>query len=305
MTAFSALVATSDAVASTSKRTEKVTALALLLRALDADEVATAVAMLTGAPRQGRIGVGWRTVGSLSVPPATDPSLSLPAVDEALTALASCAGVGSQSERNRILTALLSAATDREQSFIRRLFTGELRQGALEGVMADALAKAAGVGVAAVRRAAMLSGDLASTSAIALSQGEAGLCDIGMQVMRPVLPMLAASSPDVATALADAGGEVSVEWKLDGARIQVHRSGSDVGIWTRSLNDVTSRLPGVVAGALAMPASEFVLDGEAIGFADERAAGRFPGNHEQLQPAGRCRRGIARRPLLRHPAPGR
>jgi DNA ligase-1 len=269
MTAFADLVATSDAVASTSKRTEKVAALASLLRRLDQDEVVTAVGMLTGAPRQGRIGVGWRTVGGLSVNAATQPSLSLLAVDDALTALAACAGTGSHGERNGILTALLAAATPHEQSFIRRLLTGELRQGALEGVMGDAIAKAASVTLATVRRAAMLSGDLATTAAIALREGDAGLCDVGMQVMRPVLPMLAASSPDVATALADAGGEVSVEWKLDGARIQVHRSGNDVGIWTRNLNDVTSRLPGVVAGALAMPAREFVLDGEAIGFADE------------------------------------
>ena len=269
MTAFVEVVATSDAVASTSKRTEKVATLAAFLRRLDHDEVDTVVAMLTGAPRQGRIGVGWRTVASLSARPAEEPSLGVSAVDEALAALAACAGSGSQSERSRILTGLLHAATPQEQSFIRRLLTGELRQGALEGVMGDAIANAAGVTVATVRRAAMLSGDLAATGVIALRDGEAALCEVGMRVMRPVLPMLAASSPDVATALADAGGEASVEWKLDGARIQVHRSGSDVGIWTRNLNDVTARLPGVVAGVLAMPAKEFVLDGEAIGFADE------------------------------------
>ena len=269
MTAFAELVATSDAVASTSKRTEKVAAIATLLRRLELSEVTPAVAMLTGAPRQGRIGVGWRTVASLSVSPSEAASLTIPAVDEALTALAECAGAGSQGERNRILTALMSSSTAPEQSFLRRLLTGELRQGALEGVMTDAVAKAAGVPLATVRRAAMLSGDLATTAAIALQYGEAGLSDVGMQLMRPVLPMLAASSPDVATALADAGGEVSVEWKLDGARIQVHRSGREVGIWTRNLNEVTSRLPGVVAGVLAMPANEFVLDGEAIGFADE------------------------------------
>ena len=275
VTAFADLVAASDTVAATSKRTEKVAALASLLRRLDPGEVVTAVAMLTGAPRQGRIGVGWRTVGALAVTPAAEPSLTLTAVDDALTALADCAGAGSQAERNRILTALLEAATPAEQSFLRRLLTGELRQGALEGVMTDAIAKAAGVAVATVRRAAMLSGDLALSASIALQYGEAGLCEVGMKLMRPVLPMLAASSPDVATALADAGGEVSVEWKLDGARIQVHRSGSDVGIWTRNLNDVTPRLPGVVAGVLAMPAKEFVLDGEAIGFAAEERPGVF------------------------------
>ena len=225
--------------------------------------------MLTGTPRQGRIGVGWRTVASIAVAPAEDPSLSLTGVDDALARLAACAGSGSQGERSRILTGLLHAATPEEQSFVRRLLTGELRQGALEGVMGDAIAKASGATVRSVRRAAMLSGDLAGTAAIALRDGESGLSSIGIQVMRPIMPMLAASSLDVSTALADAGGVASVEWKLDGARIQVHRSGSDVGIWTRNLNDVTSRLPGVVAGVLAMPAREFVLDGEAVGFANE------------------------------------
>ena len=290
MTAFGEIVATSDAVASTSKRTEKVATLAAFLRRLDHDEVETAVAMLTGAPRQGRIGVGWRTVASLSARPAEEPSLTVSAVDEALAALAECAGAGSQGERSRILTALLHAATPQEQSFIRRLLTGELRQGALEGVMGDAIAKAAGVTVATVRRAAMLSGDLAATGVLALRDGEAALREVGIRVMRPVLPMLAASSPDIATALADAGGEVSVEWKLDGARIQVHRSGSDVGIWTRNLNDVTSRLPGVVAGVLAMPAREFVLDGEAIGFADEEER---PGAFQETMSSFSRQNGVA------------
>ena len=290
MTAFAELVATSDVVASTSKRTEKVAVLAALLRRLEPGEVTTAVAMLTGAPRQGRIGVGWRTVGTLSVTPATEPSLTLLAVDQALTDLAACAGAGSNAERNRVVAELMAAATSAEQSFIRRLLTGELRQGALAGVMADAVAKAAGVSLATVRRAAMLSGDLATTAALALQEGEVGLCDVGMQVMRPVLPMLAASSPDVATALADAGGEVSVEWKLDGARIQVHRSGNVVGIWTRNLNDITAHLPAVVAAAMAMPAREFVLDGEAIGFADD---GERPGVFQETMRSFSRQDGVA------------
>ena len=269
MTPFAALVAASDAVASTTKRTEKVAAIAALLRSLEDREVTPAVAMLVGSPRQGRLNVGWRTVSAVTTEPSSTPSLGLLEVDGTLTALSECAGAGSQSERSRILHSLLGRATETEQSFLRRLLIGELRQGALEGVMTDAIAKAAGVGLPTVRRAAMLSGDLAGTAAIALQTGEAGLSAVGMEVLRPVLPMLAASSPDVTTALTDAGGEASVEWKLDGARIQVHRAGNDVGIWTRNLNEVTSRLPGVVAGVLAMPARQFVLDGEAIGFADE------------------------------------
>jgi len=275
LTPFAALVATSDAVASTSKRTEKVAAIASLLSTLADDEVEAAVAMLTGAPRQGRIGVGWRTVFAVEVPAADEPSLSILDMDASLDALAACAGAGSQAARNRLLTSLLSSSTEPEQSFVRRLLTGELRQGALEGVMADAIAKASGAAAPVVRRAAMLSGDLARTACVALRDGADGLAAIGLEVMRPVLPMLAASSPDVATALDDAGGEVSVEWKLDGARIQVHRRGDEVGIWTRNLNEVTDRLPGIVAGVRAMPAQSFVLDGEAMGWDDDERPGVF------------------------------
>jgi DNA ligase-1 len=271
------LVAASDAVAATSKRTEKVAALVVLLRALDPEEVEAAVGMLTGAPRQRRTGVAWRTVQSIDAAPASEPSLAVLDVDAALSALEACAGAGSQGERNRLLAGLFGAATEAEQWFLRRLLVGELRQGALAGVMNDAVAKASGAPLAVVRRAAMLSGDLATTARIALVDGEAGLAAVHLEVLRPVLPMLAASSPDVATALADAGsGEpVSVEWKLDGARVQVHRRGDEVGIWTRNLNDVTSRLPGIVAGVLAFPATSFVLDGEAMGWDDDERPGVF------------------------------
>jgi DNA ligase-1 len=156
-------------------------------------------------------------------------------------------------------------ATEPEQSFFRRMLTGELRQGALEGVMNDAISKASGVPITAVRRAAMLSGDLARTACIALDGGLDALEAITLEVGRPVLPMLASSSPDVATAIADVG-LASVEWKLDGARIQVHRDGDDVGLFTRNLNDVTARLPAIVDGVRRMSARAFVLDGEAIGF---------------------------------------
>lgn len=258
------LVATSDAVASTSARSAKVAALADLLRRLDPTEVEAAVAMLTGAPRQGRIGVGWRTLRSVTVSPAAEPGLTVGDVDDAVDRLAACEGPGSAGERTAILDRLLHSATAPEQSFLVRLLTGELRQGALEGVMGDAVAKAAGVPLVAVRRAAMLGGDLARTACLALAEGQPGLAAVGLQIGRPVLPMLAATSPDVPAAIEEVG-LASVEWKLDGARIQVHRSGSDVSLWTRNLNDVTDRLPSVVAGVLAMPATSFVLDGEAIG----------------------------------------
>lgn len=268
MTLFAAVVSTSDEVGATSKRTEKITALAELLRTLDIGEVETAVAMLTGAPRQGRIGVGWRTLYDLEVEPALAPSLGVTDIDRAVDDLAACGGSGSNAERTRILTTLLRRATSSEQSFFRRLLTGELRQGALEGVMGDAIAKAAGVPLAPVRRAAMLSGDLARTARVALAKGEDGLAAVRLEVGRPVLPMLASTSPDVASAIAEVG-RASVEWKLDGARIQVHRHGDEVRLYTRNLNDVTARLPAIVAGVLAMPAHSIVLDGEAMGFSDD------------------------------------
>ncbi|MCU1486663.1 MAG: putative ATP-dependent ligase [Actinomycetia bacterium] len=277
MTLLAELVAASDAVAATSKRTEKVAALASLLQGLAPDEVEVAVGMLTGAPRQRRTGVAWRTVQSTTAPPAAGPSLTIVGVDAALTALEACAGAGSQGERNRLLTELLAAATEAEQWFLRRLLVGELRQGALAGVMNDAVAKASGAPVAAVRRAAMLSGDLAHTAGVALVEGGAGLDAVHLEVLRPLLPMLAASSPDVGTAPVDAGaGEpVAVQWTLDGARIQVHRRGDEVGIWTRNLNEITERLPGIVAGVRALPATAFVLDGEAMGWGDDERPGVF------------------------------
>jgi DNA ligase-1 len=266
MTLFADVVRTSGAVAATRSRTAKVAALAELLRSLTADEVEAAVAMLVGAPRQGRIGVGWRTLYDREVAAAGTPRLTIAEIDRAVDELAACAGPGSNAERARILGGVLGAATADEQSFFRRMLTGELRQGALTGVMADAIASAAGVPVAPVRRAAMLGGDLARTARVALHGGLDALDAISLEVGRPVLPMLAASSPDVATAIGDVG-LASVEWKLDGARIQVHRDGDDVRLFTRNLNDVTARLPAIVDGVRRMPARAVVLDGEAIGFA--------------------------------------
>lgn len=271
---FAEVVATSSVVAATAARSAKVAALVGLLAGLTPDEVEPAVAMLTATPRQGRIGVGWRTVYDLEVAPAAEPLLTIAEVDGAIDELAACAGSGSQSERRRILGTLLGRATAEEQSFLRRLLTGELRQGALDGVMTDAVAKAAEVPLAVVRRAAMLGGDLARTARVALTEGRPGLEAVRLEVGRPVLPMLAASSPDTTSALAEIG-LASVEWKLDGARLQVHRDGADVALFTRNLNDVTARLPAVVEAVLAMPARAFVLDGEAIGWDDEDRPGVF------------------------------
>jgi DNA ligase-1 len=264
VTLFAALVAASETAAATTKRTAKVAALASLLRDLGPDEVAPAVGFLTGAPRQGRIGVGWATVAGVSASAAPAPSLTIADVDESLAALAATSGQGSTAARATLLADLFAGATAAESDFLRRLLVGELRQGALEGLMAEAVAKAAGVPIAAVRRAAMFTGDLGRAAVIALTEGTPGLDAIGLTPLHPVQPMLAATSPSVADALAQTG-LASVEWKLDGARIQVHRVGDDVRVYTRNLNDITERLPQVAAAVRAFPADGLVLDGEAIG----------------------------------------
>ncbi|HEX4868513.1 MAG TPA: ATP-dependent DNA ligase [Acidimicrobiales bacterium] len=258
------LVSTSAAVGATRSRTAKVEALVALLRQLAPDEVAATVGFLVGQPRQGRIGVGWRTVTAVEAGPADHPSLAVLDLDAALTALAATTGPGSAAARQAILADLFGRATDGEADLIRRLLVGELRQGALAGIVTDAIARASGAPLPVVRRAAMLSGDLGTTAELALHAGVDALEAVRLTVLHPVEPMLAATAADVADALAKTG-EASVEWKLDGARVQVHRQGSDVRIYTRNLNDVTHRLPGVVEVVRAMPAGQVVLDGEVLG----------------------------------------
>jgi ATP-dependent DNA ligase I len=260
---FADVVATSAAVAATRSRTAKLTALAELLRQLDADEIAPVIGFLVGDPRQGRIGVGWATVFSVDVVPAAEPSLAVLDVDRALSALAAMSGSGSGRARQDLLGDLFGRATAPESDFLRRLFGGEMRQGAAGGLMVDAVARAAGIPLAVVRRAAMLTGDLGRTAWVALSGGEAALSEIGLTLLRGIEPMLAASAPDVAAALA-LTGRASVEWKLDGVRIQVHRAGDDVRVFTRNLNDVTDRAIEIVTVARALPETQFVIDGEAI-----------------------------------------
>ncbi|HEX3394685.1 MAG TPA: ATP-dependent DNA ligase [Acidimicrobiales bacterium] len=266
---FAEVVQTSDAVAATPGRSAKVAALAALLGRLGPAEVEPAVAFLTGRPRQGKIGIGWATLRAVDAPAADVPSIEVLEVDEAVSVLQSLEGAGSAWRRQTVLAGLLARATDAEADFIRRLLIGELRQGALEGVMTDAVAKASGMAPATVRRAAMLAGDLSRVARVALVEGEVGLAAIGLDVLRPVLPMLAATSADVATALAGLGA-CSVEWKLDGARIQAHRRGNEVRLFTRNLNDVTDRLPGVVDVVAGLEADTVVLDGEILGVRDDR-----------------------------------
>lgn len=271
---LAALVETSGLVAGTRSRTAKVAAIGDLLRALDPDEVEVAVGFLTGAPRQGRIGVGWRSAYKQDVQPATEPSVEVLELDRLLTELAGTSGPGSQGRRQALLTDLFSRSTAPEADFVRRLLTGELRQGALAGVMTDAVAKASQVPIATVRRAAMLSGDLGRTAALALHEGQAALDAVRLEVLNPIQPMLAASATSVEEALGHTG-PASVEWKLDGARVQVHRTGDQVRIFTRNLNDITDRLGGVVALAQALPASAFVLDGEVLGVHEDASPQAF------------------------------
>ena len=268
---FAEVVAASQEVASTRARSRKIATIADLLRRVDVEELPVAVACITGEPRQGKIGVGWRTVSQLEVPPAPDdqPSLGILDVDRTFTELAGIGGPGSQALRAATLTGLYERATAAEQWFLGRLLVGELRQGALAGIVTDAVAQSADVPLAAVRRAAMLAGDLPRVAVIARRDGEAGLAAVRLALLRPVQPMLAQTAESVAEALELVGGAASVEWKLDGARIQVHRAGDEVRIYTRNLNDVTSRLPGIFDLIRGLPLQQVVLDGEAIGWGDE------------------------------------
>jgi ATP-dependent DNA ligase I len=256
------LTATSEAVRATPARTAKVARLAQTLRRMGPAEVAVGVAYLSGELRQRQIGVGWRSLRDLPAP-AARPELQVAEVDAACELIGALAGPGSQAGRREALGALFARATEAEQRFLRALLTGELRQGAQEGVMVEAVAGAAQVPRDAVRRALMLRGDLGAVAAVALAGGAGALAAIGLEVGRPVMPMLAAPGDDVDAALARIS-PAAVEYKLDGARLQVHRRGDDVRAFTRSLDDVTARVPEVVAAVRALPARELVLDGEAI-----------------------------------------
>jgi DNA ligase-1 len=263
LTLFVDVITASKLVSETSSRSRKITILAALLRELDETEVPVAVAFLSGVPRQGRVGVGYSTIHGLKIPPAPEPSLSVIDVDRAISDIQGATGGGSATRRRQVLTDLFGRATEGEAGFLRRLFTGELRQGALAGLMADAVAKAAGVSGEIARRALMLSGDLPRMAEIAMTEGEEGLKGIGFEIFRPILPMLASTSTDVAEAMS--GFErSSVEWKLDGIRIQIHRRGDEVRVYTRNLNEITEALPGIVAAVLRLPVNQAVLDGEAL-----------------------------------------
>jgi DNA ligase-1 len=319
---LSDLVRTSDAVSVTSARRVKISEIAGLLRRASPGEVPVAVAFLSGELRQRQIGVGYAALGGLlrgDLPagdgPGPDPAarpLTLAEIDSVFAAIGATTGAGSQAERRRLLGALFARATPAEQSFLTRLLAGELHQGALEGVMVEAVARAAGVPAGEVRRALLLGGSLPAVAEAALSAARAAggqaagdqaspdqstldeaptddasaaaaedasaaaalaaLRAFRLQVGRPLRPMLAASAPTVAAAF-DRVSPAAVEWKIDGIRIQVHRQGHEVRVFTRTLDDITARLPEITRAVLASPAEALVLDGEAIA----------------LDPAGRAR----------------
>lgn len=258
------LVATTETVGATSSRLAKIDALATLLSRLAPDEIAPAIGLLVAKPRQGRIGVGWRGVAALEVVHAAEPSLTVLDVDAALERLAAASGAGSVGTRRAELDGLAARATAGEWDFVARVILGELRTGALEGVLLDAVARASGEPAPVVRRAAMLSGDLGETARIALTGTTGELAGIGLMVGRPVLPMLASTAPSVAAAIETVAGLASVEFKLDGARIQVHRSGQDVRVYTRNLADITHRVPEIVEAVRSLPVDEVILDGETL-----------------------------------------
>ncbi|MCZ7415738.1 ATP-dependent DNA ligase [Streptomyces sp. WMMC897] len=263
------LARTSNAVAATSSRSAKVALLAELFGTAGPSEAPVAVTYLAGRLPQRSIGVGWRTLAE-PVPPAAEAALTVPEVDAALSAVAAVAGKGAQAERRRLLEGLLRAATAEEQHFLVRLLTGELRQGALDALAVEGLAAASGADVAAVRRAVMLGGSLGAVAEAVLARGPAALADFRLTVGRPVLPMLAQSAGDVDEAL-DRLGPCAVEEKLDGIRVQVHLDGAEVAVYTRTLDEITERLPEVVSAARELSARSAVLDGEMIAL---DAAGR-------------------------------
>jgi DNA ligase-1 len=271
MTLLSSVVETSQRVSATSARLAKVRELAGSLRALAPDEIEIGVQYLSGDTPQGRSGIGYQVLHTASAAgAAAEATLSLTEVDTRLGEIAALRGAGSATRRSAALQELFARATTPEQEFLIRLLLGELRQGALAGVMVDAIAAAADLPVAAIRRAAMYSG-LGAVARAALVEGTAGLARFQLELLTPVAPMLAQTAPDVAEALQQLPGPIAFEWKMDGARVQAHKAGETVRLYTRGLNEVTSAVPEVVEVVRRLPVRDVILDGEAIAF---NAAGR-------------------------------
>jgi DNA ligase-1 len=271
---FANLVKTSGCIASTTKRLEKTDLLATLLKQLHPDEVEVTVAFLSGYTRQGRIGIGYSTLRNATGPPAGSATLEILEVDRVFTELSKIAGPGSEARRRELLQSVFLRSTADEQQFLIRLLGGELRQGALEGIMLDALAKASNLPAERIRRAAMMAGGVAAIARAVFERGEPGLAQFDIQLFRPVQPMLAGTADDVADALEELG-EAALEYKFDGARVQVHKSGDQVAVYTRQLNDVSAAIPEVVQAVRALPANDLILDGEVLALDREGRAQPF------------------------------
>ena len=267
MTLLSDLVQTSETVGDTSSRRAKVRALAERLRAFDAGEIEIGAQYLSGSSPQGRFGIGYSVLQGASADQAAgEPTLTITEVDRRLGEIAIMRGTGAAALRTDALRALFALATESERGFLVRLLLGELRQGALVGVMTDAIAAAAELPAAPVRRAMMYAKNIGAVARAALLEGESGLAKFQLEVLSPIAPMLAQTAADPADALRQLGGEAAFEWKMDGARIQVHKSNDTVRIYTRNLNDVSAAVPEIVETARALPARDVILDGEAIAF---------------------------------------
>jgi DNA ligase-1 len=263
MSSLADLAAASARVAVTSSRLDKTRELAQLLRQVEADEIPIAIAYLSGETCQGKLGVSIASLQTASTVPAPAATLTLHEVDTAFSEIAAISGKGAAGARTEALRRLFARATREEQDFLTRLIVGELRQGALRGLMLDAIASASSVPAAAVRRAAMSAGGLGEVARAALTEGADGLSRFTIQLMQPVLPMLSQSAESTDEALAQLG-TAAFEWKLDGARVQVHKAADDVRVYTRNLNDVTARVPEIVERVRASPHQNLILDGEAI-----------------------------------------
>jgi len=260
------LVQTSRRLAETRGRLAKIELIAALLKRTGPEEIEIATAFLSGSLRQGRIGIGYATLQAAKREHAADgPTLDLARVDTTLQRLADTTGKGSAQTKERLLGELFARGTADEQEFLLRLIIGELRQGALEGLVTEAVARAAGLEAEAVRRATMLAADLGRVARAALTQGAAGLTAFRVELFHPLQPMLAQAADDVTDALARLGnGQAAFEYKLDGARIQVHKAGDEVRVFSRELNDVTPAVPEVVEAVRRLPLTDAILDGEAI-----------------------------------------
>jgi DNA ligase-1 len=264
VTLLAVLAAASRKVAETSSRTAKIAELAACLRQLDPDEIEIGVVFLSGETRQGKTGAGYAMLREARAQgAASTPTITLTELDRELETFAATRGSGSAARRADLLRGVFARATAPEQDFILRLIVGELRQGALEGIMIEAIAAAANIRSPDVRRAVMYAGKLGEVARIAMTEGTSGLSRFQLLPLRPVAPMLAQTAEDVPEALRQLG-EAELEWKLDGARVQVHKAGDDVRVYTRNLNEVTAAVPEVVEAMRALPSTDLVLDGEVI-----------------------------------------